>query len=150
MKLLGSVMEAVPLSGRTEAILSFYPGGLNRLYSECCMGWVRCSSTCIKPNYLQMAHKWLLSFGLQDEALQVLIQGDTGHMVEGRDSQPCVLQSGTVGRRRIFSFSCLVSVHLAKVVISHDSAAAPVGRTSCSRFGANMEYWEETGIRTGI
>lgn len=79
----------------------------------------------------------------------MLIQGDTGHMVEERDSKPCMLQPGIVGGRRIFSFYCLVSVHLAEVVISHDSAAAPVGRTSCSRFGASIEYWEEGGTRAG-
>lgn len=59
-------------------------------------------------------------------APHVLVQGDTGHMVEERDSKPCVLQPGIVRGRRMFSFSCLVSVHLAEVVISHDSAAAPL------------------------
>lgn len=51
----------------------------------------------------------------------MLIQGDTGI---------------------IFSFLCLISVYLADVVTSHDSAA-PVGRTSCSKSMASIEYWEE-------
>lgn len=78
----------------------------------------------------------------------MLIQGDTGHVVQKRDSRPCLLRSGVVGGRRIFSFPCLVSVHLADMVISHDSAA-PVGRTSCSKAGASTEHWEEGGTRVG-
>ena len=78
----------------------------------------------------------------------MLIQGDIGHMVEKRDSRPCLLGSGVVGGGRTFSFPCLVSVHLADVVISHDSAA-PVGRTSCSKSGASMEHWEEGGTKAG-
>lgn len=78
----------------------------------------------------------------------MLIQGDTGHMVEKSDSGPCLLGSGVVEGSRIFFFPCLVSVHLADVVISHDSAAR-VGRTSCSKSRASMEHWEEGGARSG-
>lgn len=40
---------------------------------------------------------------------------------------------------RFFSFSSLVSVPLADVVTSHDSAS-PIGRTSFSKSGASMEH----------
>jgi len=79
---------------------------------------------------------------------RVQIQGDTGHMLEKRDSRPCLLGSGVVGGRRIFSFPCLISVRLADVVISHDSAA-PVGRTTGSRPRASMECQEEGGTGVG-
>lgn len=72
----------------------------------------------------------------------MLMQGDSGHMVEKRDSRAGLLGSGVVGT------VCLVSVHLADVVIFHDSAI-PIGRTSCSRSEASMEHWEEGGTRAG-
>lgn len=80
--------------------------------------------------------------------IRMLIQGDTRHVMEKRHSRPCLLGSGVVGGRRIFSFPCLFSVHLADVVTSHDSAA-PVGRTSCSKYGARIEHWEERRTRAG-
>lgn len=41
--------------------------------------------------------------------------------------------------RRFFSFPSLVSVSLADVVTSHDSAS-PIGRTRFSKPGASMEH----------
>lgn len=72
----------------------------------------------------------------------MLMQGDSGHMVEKRGSGAGLLGSGVLGT------VCLVSVHLANVIISHDSAV-PVGRTSCSKSEASMEHWEEEGTRAG-
>lgn len=59
--------------------------------------------------------------------------------MEKRHSRPCLLGSGLVGERRIFSFPCLFPVRLADVVTTHDSAA-PVGRTSCSKYRARIEH----------
>ncbi|CAN0166371.1 unnamed protein product, partial [Bubo scandiacus] len=69
-----------------------------------------------------------------DEALQDA--GPRWHGAHGGEERLRALFGGVSG------------LHLADVVISHDSAA-PVGRTSCSKSRASMEHWEEGGTRAG-